>query len=498
MLKIRIWLTVAFIAMATTAMAMDETQKNEIEAKLRKAVSSAPNQGRHVAALGQFLLWNTNRFEETVACLDRALLLGYNRESVYRQKGWALHRMGRNAEAEIVLKECLRRIEAKLPQTVAPARAAMEKDLGVAAGFLALVLNEQERFTESVRMLERISSDHPDLRDTNMGRAGLPAALATAHSCFGDKRYTDALHYFQLASELAQWDKATLSRSLGFEIPLERELVRRRQALGTLKPDYVYRLAVILIARTDVDFVSMDGERVTGKRELLPRHRDKAKSISLSLARHWEAMSGGRLQVEVDFIEADVAVTGFHTRLSKSIHDKRLEVRSVDPAALKPSQADLFGATYKIYDTYVLIWNGDAGISTTSNGSWRVFPVGNGRTIRRGFVQISTDQLAFKMLLHEMSHNIEAAFGKNLAIDAGDGTQGNDRLSARKRAFPGCTAYTELAFNDCHFQNTLPGLLADTNRYRQSPPFANLNFRHRFAEPVRPDKGQSESHTDGD
>ncbi len=459
----------------------------EAQDAFRKAMAAAPQEGRYAAALGQFLLWHSEKYEEAVACLNLAISLGYDRDSVVRQKGLALHRLGRGQEAVEILLNGIAKVEEKLRKANPGERPDLKKDIGIAVGFLAIVFRDLERFSESVQLVERIRLQYPDIRDSNIGRAGLPAAFAVAHYNFGEGHYAEALRYFQLASAIASWDPTAMERSADYELQLEMELVRRRQALGDIKPDYVYSIAVLFIARTDVDFVSLDGTRVSGKRELTARHREKAKWIARSLARHWEAMSQGRLGVEVDFIEINSAVTGFHKRWSRSLHIRRIEVRSVDPDALNPSQADFFYNNYRNYDTFALIWNGEDGIATTSNGSQRDFPVIGGQIIRRGFAHISTDQLAFKMFLHELSHNYEAALGKNLAIDAGDGTGGGQpRRAAREKMFPGCAAYTEVGFNDCLLQRAIPNFLADRSRYRESPAFSNVNFRRRFPAPVNP------------
>ena len=433
-----------------------------------------------VADLGQFYLWQVKRNEEALSCFEKAIQLGFDREWVLRHKGIALSRLSRNREAEETLRDALRRAAARLEKVDPKDRSALAQEIASIAGWLAQILNAQDRFREALDLLEGTGGTDGRPVVAALAQAGFQAGTAQGHIAFGQARYAEAIAAFDAALTFAERHPSTQKRAQEQGTALMRELVRQRAAMGELRPEYVYRITLVFVPRTDVDFVSLDGKQVRAKLELNEAQRRQATVSALSMARQWEAMTEGRLEVQVEFVESSSTHTAFHIKRSTNENTLGKESRSLDLKGLRPAPETLLASRYANTDTFVFVWNG-VGVATTANGGSAAYDLGDGLVIRRGFVHISAERLRLPggptLFLHEMAHTVEAALAQNLAID--------NHPDGRRRLFPGCAGYGMVAFMDCHFRATLPGLFSDKKRFLELPAFRNLNFRVRHSRPRR-------------
>ncbi len=444
----------------------------EAEEMYRRAVAASPQSGWILADTGQFHLWHTKKYDLALSHFDKALGVKYEQIWVFRQKGIVLFRMGRNEEAEETWKEAVRRGEAGL-QGKPEERAKSERELTAAAGWLADLYTNRDDYRSALAVLDRAVALVPHTKDPTLAMAGLRAASSLGHQALGKKEYNAAQEYFSSAKRYAARSEKAEDRAEAGDIDLLIKLAEKRRTLGSLQPLHTYRIQVVFIPRTDADFVSLKGEKIKAKRELTQSMRVRTRWMAESLARLWEAMSDGKLEVEVRFAEVDTTLEHFHLVISKNENTAGKEIRQPDLEKSSPELVKFFGEHSTETDTFVLIWNGE-GIATTANGGSRPIPVNEKSSIVRGFVHISAERLlppgGTVLFLHEMQHTVESIVG-NLAVDG--------KLETRKRAFPQCDGSAEIRFFACHFEKILPGQFENKAKFKD-PGVQNFNFRLRI------------------
>lgn len=443
----------------------------EAEDFYRRAAEASPRDGWILADCGQFHLWQTKKYATALDFFNRALGVKYEQLWVFRQKGIALLRLGRPDAAESVLKEAVSRAQSDIRKS--DDRAKAERELTASAGWLADIYVNRDEYSPALSVLDQAVALVPHTKDETLSMAGLRAASSLGHQAFGRKEYNAALGYFASAKSYASRSERAEDRAEAADIDLVAKLVEKRRALGTLRPLHQYRIQVVFIPRTDVDFVSLKGEKVEGRRELTDSMRFRTRWMAESVARQWEALTDGKLEVEVRFAEVDAVLSHFHLRESKNENTMGREIREPDLEKSSDELVKFFGKRQAETDTFVMIWNGE-GISTTANGGSRSIPIDDKSSIIRGFVHISAERLlppgGTVLFMHEMQHTIEAIVG-NLAVDG--------KLESRKRAFPQCDGSGEVRFFACHFEKILPERFSDKTKFKQ-PGFQNFNYRMRM------------------
>ena len=144
------------------------------EAAYRRAIAMDPANGWYMADFGQFYLWRLKRNAEALACFEKALALGFNREWVLRQKGIALVRLERHREAEGDFRAAFLRLSARV--TESKDSEGTIRELSSVTGSLAALLNRQNRFQEAVAVLNQASRSSPAVHGAGFASAGLNAA----------------------------------------------------------------------------------------------------------------------------------------------------------------------------------------------------------------------------------------------------------------------------------------------------------------------------------
>jgi|GEM_PF-3426976 len=297
----------------------------------------------------------------------------------------------------------------------------------------------QKKFIEAIPWYE--ASYPKGKRPAWILRQAAGAYLWAGHYYFGLGKWKRAEKYFRKAAEAAEEGNFPHEKYVFFAAAC-----RTRRAMGRIKPDYIHKIQIVFVKKTDVRLV--DGVKMHIRGALTERQKKRALIGARSMKSLWEVMSGGKLSAEIRVLEWNGAIKKLRVEETGAAGKKRrwrLEEKSLC-ADLSPVLIKTIGDT----DTYCFIWS-SREFNIANAGSWTYY-LEKGKKVHRGFVQIPSERLLINapfLFIHEFFHVLENTGG----IRPRHGFS-----EKNKRLFPGYKGSHELEYYQWHFRTTFPKL----------------------------------------
>ncbi len=267
------------------------------------------------------------------------------------------------------------------------------------------------------------------------------AYLWAGHFYFGQGEWKRGEIFFQKAADAAEEGNFPHKKYAFFAAAC-----RARRSMGRIKPDYIHKIQIVFVKKTDVHLV--DGKKIHIQGKVTERQKKLALIGVRSMKSLWETMSCGKLSAEIRVFEFNGTIKKLRVEETGAASKKRrwrLEEASLC-ADLEPLLTKTVGDT----DTYCFIWS-SREFNIANAGSWTYF-LAKGRKVHRGFVQIPSERLLVNapfLFVHEFFHVLENTAG----IRPRHGFSEKNR-----RLFPGYKGSHELEYYQWHFRNTFPRL----------------------------------------
>ncbi len=239
------------------------------------------------------------------------------------------------------------------------------------------------------------------------------------HIAFGKLDYSAALEDYQTARDLLQKTPGYKEQTDWDDLGVWIDLVKSRQKLGKIKPDYIHKVHVVFLQNVD-GVINSENKKINGtkvKTSLTKQQIDRALAHVNHLRSTLEALSGGHLSLDISSEVLDVTVTQIEETIFKESNGLERIVRQIVFPSIKTPDGQYFDwikfmlPLLNSVDTFVWYWNGD-GFATTANGGGFAYPLISYQAYApfRGYMSIPS-HWSGSALPHEFFHVTEFITG---------------------------------------------------------------------------------------
>ena len=215
-----------------------------------------------------------------------------------------------------------------------------------------------------------------------------------AEQVFAEKDFLRAQELFsQVGSYLHSNNVRTGFNQIVYDIPIV-SVVSQRAALKMEERPIVHRFLVLYVTTIDIPGSS--------RRCMDAAYIRRAKTAQENFAGYAELLTDGRMTCTFERYIHDGVVTNIITSTNtfegKSSFIQKLDITSITPA---PAMLKIMPR----FDSLLIYWEGTP-IGRPTGGIWPI-PMGDGRTILRGYMQFHLSYEWPGTLLHEFFHTVE-------------------------------------------------------------------------------------------
>lgn len=431
-------------------------QKSQFEDAVRalaKAEEAWPDTGYYATRIAGAYL-QKNDLSTALQHLDRAVKQGGERTTyTMRERGIVLCRLTRYSEAEAAFESA-----AKISRDN---KEDIEETLHV-LGYAAQCKNSQELYSQALEITTRGFALKPNTTNYQLNQEKISAETILAHLAMSEGRFQEAATRYNSVEKVAMKSPHHRGWLERIDPAMHSKLAEIRYSIQkkNIMPEYIHRIQVFFIMKSDFDFTTGSGERIVAKDEITEEQIKNSKLYLNILKGQIEAMTDGRLSLDIQYKVIDASFTEIDKSMSGNL-EVRLPVLNSLPDSATASFCEAVGQA----DTFWIFWAGK-DVATTANGGAAYYPCIPYQlsTAMRGYVAFPAGWTSLDVsqtFIHEFFHVIEAM--NSVAPSHG--------FTAENRGhFPGWKGSGQLSFFHWYFQNKLPG----NNPIRNS--YTNQNF----------------------
>lgn len=411
----------------------------------QKAISAAPGEWRHSYSLGEYLLANTEQWDDARAAFVAAWDKGHQRGITRHKIAITFYRQGEHRHALEELERAIEMNRAALPNASKTDAAHLRFQIADSYLWWSRVARDagqagppvSEKMHRELVEAVRLNAANRDLR---------VKILQHGHFLFANGDYDDAVRLYQLAfhdtatgrprrdvptDEYIDW---------GIDPGVMLDLAENHRRLGPIKPEYTHKIIAVLYHRI-LEFRG-SGMRSRVLRSITETQKRETREKLKWLVQVIESLSNGRFSLEVVQLAEAAPDTG------------------AGPESPGGSLGDTKILSEKIneFDTIVRIWPMEIRTRAWAEETYPDLRPSRSTSARRGILNIGPDH-PHGIWLHEFFHLLEMLAG--IAPSHG-------YLPEERKQFPGWKGRTgnEMHYYRWHFAETFPVF-----------GWKNLNFR---------------------
>ncbi len=399
---------------------------------MKKSLELDPKNGRYSFHLGNIYLFHTSKRDSALSAFEKAERNGFDIPMVFHRKAMCLFHLSRYDEAVQQLRISIERNLKRLETANNP--SGINRDIADSYDWLTKqykALGDWENF---------------DIAAQNVGKYDPKNqwALSLMNEALYVKAYVELGNgnLEQAENLLTEADKRRAERISEEKNPSYNsqilDIVRKRRKLGTISPDVVHHV-VLMLLEADLEYKSK-GKQVRIQKKLTEHQKKQAMVTVKAMKPVLEALSDGHMTITVDTVSirkplTKSSISGFNVNGVPGYRYDRIE-------GIK----EVYEEIGNRYDTFFYV--SDAIQSEAHGGSHSIYYPTSAKGFPRGFVEISTN-FAFDGWLHEFFHVIENMSG----IQPTHG-----QYEKFRQNFPAWKGKSgdELSYFEYHFANTLP------------------------------------------